>query len=70
MTKGRTPLNIGGEEIEAVSELPYLGSQIESSSRMTLDVEKRIAQASKAFGALRKPDLLDRGLNINTKCKV
>ena len=30
MTEGRTPLKVGGEEIEAVSEFPYLGSQIES----------------------------------------
>ena len=70
MDEGRTPLNVGGEEIEAVNEFPYFGSQIESSGRMTLDVEKRIAQASKAFGALRKPVLLDRDLNINTKRKV
>ena len=37
---------------------------------MTLDVEKRIAQASRAFGALRKSVLLDSDLNISTKCKV
>ena len=70
MAEDRTPLNVGGEEIEAVNEFPYLGSQIESSGRMTLYVEKRIAQASQAFGALRKPVLQDRDLNINTKHKV
>ena len=56
-TEDRMPLNVGGEEIEAVTEFPYLGSQIESCCRMTLDVEKRVAQASKAFAALRKPFL-------------
>lgn len=45
MADDRAPLNIGGEEIEAVNEFPYLGSKIESSGRVTLDVEKRIAQA-------------------------
>ena len=67
MTEDRIPLKVGGEETEAVSEFPYLGSQIESFGRMTLDVDKRIAQASKAFGALRNPVFLDGDLNINTK---
>ena len=49
----RTPLSVGEEEIESVNEFPYLGSQIESSGRVILDVERPIAQASKAFGALR-----------------
>ena len=66
----RTPLSVGGEEIEAVTEFPYLWSQMESSGRMTLDVEKRVAQASKAFRALRKPVLSDNDLNTVTKRKV
>lgn len=33
----RAPLRVGTEEIEAVSEFPYLGSQIESFGRVTLD---------------------------------
>ena len=44
----RTPLSVGGEEIEKQS-LSFHILQIESSSRMTLDVEKRVAQASKPF---------------------
>lgn len=55
----RTPLNVVKEEVESVNEFPYLGSRIESSGRVTLDVERQIAQASKAFGALRKSVLLD-----------
>ena len=43
---------------------------MESSGRMTLDVEKRVAQASEAFGALRKPVLSDNDLNKVTKRKV
>ena len=53
-----------------MNEFPYLGSQIESSGRVMFDVERRIAQASKAFGALRKSVLLDRDLKVITKCKV
>ena len=42
-------LCVGEEEIESVNEFPYLGSQIESSGRVILDIERRIAQASKAL---------------------
>ena len=54
----RTSLSVGEEEIKSVNEFPHLGSQIESSGRVMLDVERRIVQASKAFGALRKWVLL------------
>ena len=70
MAGDRAPLNIGGEEIKAVNEFPYLGLRIESSGRMMLDVEKRIAQESRAFGALKKLVLLDKHLNISTKRKI
>ena len=45
--------------IEVVQEFPYLGSIIESSGKMDVDVDRRIAQASKSFGALRKSVFLD-----------
>ena len=50
----RIPINVNGNEFEHVSEFPYLGSVTASSGRMDPDVNKRIAQASKAFGALTK----------------
>ena len=53
-----------------MNEFQYLGSQIESSGRVMLDVERRIAQASKAFGALRKWVLFNRDLKVITKHKV
>ena len=37
---------------------------------MTSDIAKRITQASKAFGALKKSVFLDHDLNISTKRKV
>ena len=66
----RTSQSVGEEEIKSVNEFPYLGSQIESSGRVMLDVETRIAQASKAFAAFRKSVLLDRDLKVATKRKV
>ena len=56
--------------IEHVREFPYLGSIIAASGRMDSDVDKRITQASKAFGALRKSVFLDKNLSLNTKRKV
>ena len=50
----RTPLSVGGEEIEFFCQFPYLGSVVSSTGRMELNVSRQIAQASKAFGALRK----------------
>ena len=45
---------LDGGSIEVVQEFPYLGLIIESSGKMDVDVDRRIAQTSKAFGALRK----------------
>ena len=46
--------------MEAVKDFPYLGSLIECSGRMDADVNRRVAQASKAFGALRKAACIPR----------
>ncbi len=53
--------------IDSVREFPYLGSL---SGRMDVDVEKRIAKASRAFGALRKAVFQDKNLTLVTKRKV
>ena len=60
---------IKGEDIEKVVEFSYLGSVITSSGRMTVEVHKTIAQASWAFGALRKSVFIDKHLKISTKRK-
>ena len=69
-SEDRTPMKLGEEEIQSVNEFPYLGSQADSSGRMAMDMERWISQASKAFGALRKPVLLDHNLKISTRRKV
>ena len=53
--------------VDHVNEFPYLGSVIQSSGRVDVDIERRITLASKAFGALRKSVFMDRDLNLQTK---
>ena len=50
----REPIEVDGGKIENVEEFPYLGSVVADSGRIDVDVERRIAQASRAFGTLRK----------------
>ena len=51
---------LDGGNIEAVEELPYLGSLITSSERMDMDVDRQIVLASRALGALCKAMFLDK----------
>ena len=68
--RDKEPIAVEGGEICAVEEFAYLGSQIAASGRMDGDVERRIVQASKAFGALRKSVFLDKDLTLSTKRRV
>ena len=56
------PIQTGDEQVESVTEFTYLGSVISSTGRMQSDIDKRIAQASRAFGALRQPVFNNRDL--------
>ena len=57
-----TSVPLAGGDIDVVEEFPYLGSKIGKSGRVDMDVDRRIAQASKAFGALRKSVFMDKNL--------
>ena len=57
-------------EINAMDEFQYLGSVIASSGRMDVDICRRVAQASKAFGAMRQAVFLDKSLRPSTKRKL
>ncbi len=46
---------------------PYLGSTIQSSGRAEVDVDRRLAQAFKAFRALRKAVFGNKDLTLKTK---
>lgn len=64
------PIAIEGGEIENVKEFPYLGSLIAENGSIDAEVDKRIANASKAFGALRYAVFKDAHLSVYTKRKV
>ena len=61
------PISLGAEEVENVSQFPYLGSTIQSSGRAEVDVSRRLAQASKAFGTLHKAVFGNKDLTLETK---
>ena len=66
----KAPIRVGEEEVGNVSQFTYLGSVITSSGRVELDVNRRVAQASKAFGALRKAVFGNKDLRVETKRAV
>lgn len=66
----KIPLRVRREEIESVSKFPYLGSVISSTGRIDSDVDKCIAQASRAYGALREPVFMDKDLQVTIKQKI
>ena len=63
----QSPIKVNCGEINSVNEFQYLGSRIAASRRMDGDVEIRIVQASRAFGALRKAVFMDKNLSLYTK---
>ena len=64
-----TPILISSGEITSVDEFPHLESVVAASDKMDADVEKRIAQASRAFGTLHKAVFSDNNL-METKRKI
>ena len=69
-TEDRAPIPVRSDLIESVTEFPYLGSVISTSGRVQPDIDRRIAQASRTFGALRKPVFNNRDLSLVTKRNV
>ena len=66
----RLPLQVRDACVNRVNEFPYLGSLVASNERVDSEIDKRIASASKAFGALRQAVFKDALLSIRTKRKV
>ena len=66
----KVPITAEGGDIEAVEYFPYLGSIVSASGTIDADVEARIAKASRAFGALRRPVFIDRNLTLETKRQI
>ena len=63
------PLEDGGV-VEWVSEFPYLGSLVVEDGRSHQEVDKRIANTSRAYGALRRAVFKDSHLSMATKKSV
>ncbi len=61
------PINVEGGEIEHVNKFQYLGSVIAESGRIDVEVDRLIANASKAIGAMKEAVFSDCVLTINTK---
>lgn len=61
------PIAIANSVVECVNEFKYLGSTIDVTGRCTTDVKARVAAASKAFGALRRPVFRNCLLSVTTK---
>lgn len=66
----RAPILVDGGAIESVPEFPHLGSVVSATGRVKPDVDQRVARASRAFGALRKPVFNNRDLKLETKRKI
>ena len=67
----RAPLYIDDTNtVESVFEFPYLGSMIGASGRMDPDIDRRVPQASKAFGALHRSVFSVKDLLVQTKRKI
>ena len=61
------PIHLGLDGIDFVEEVSYLGSLVASSGGIDTEVDRCIANASKAFGALRHAVFTDRNFTTNTK---
>ena len=57
----------GAEQIEAVDKFTYLGSEIDASSGIDMDIESQIKKARSAFGIL---SAVWRNANLNTGLKL
>ena len=61
------PMTVDGGSIECVKEFQYLGSIIAADGQIDGEVDKRLANASKAFGALRNAVFTNTNLSLTTK---
>ena len=67
--KVNSPISLGGEDIELIEKLCYLGSVISKDGGTDKDISVRIGKARYAFRALQ-PVWLSRQLSLNTKLRI
>ena len=63
----REPIALVGRDMSAANEFLYLRSLIPRSGRVDVDVDRSVAHASQAFGALRKTVFLSKKLSLTRK---
>ena len=63
----RLPIKVQDGTIEHVSDFQYLGSVITESGRIDEEIDRRIANALTAFGALTQAVFSDHNLSTMTK---
>lgn len=61
---------LGNGQVEWVDDFPYLGFLIHAGGRIHEEVDRRIACASRAFGALRRPVFGDADLSVTNKRRL
>ena len=66
----RAPIAVGDSEVECVEQFPYLGSLVTSGGIINAEVNCCLANASKAFGAMRQAVFKDCHLTVTTKRRV
>ena len=66
----KAPIQVGNSMIKCVESFTYLGSAVSSNVKMDVEVDRRIASAFKAFGALCQAVFRDKNLSITTKRRV
>ena len=69
-SKDCSPIQTEHGDIEYVRVFTYLGSTIEASGKLDLDVDRRNRKPSKTLGALLKAVFEDKNLTTLTKRKV
>ena len=63
----RVPLSLAGVDIVCITEFKYLGSVIHSGGRSSCDFDSRIANVSRACGALQKSIFGNKHLDVHIK---
>lgn len=61
------PVQVKGGKLDVVDHFPYLGSNISRNGEPAVEIDFRIAKASRAFGCLQRPIFQDRNLSGATK---
>ena len=70
LPKEKCPLVVANGTTDWVDHFPYLGYLVTENRRVYEEVERRIANASKAFGGLQRPVFKDPHLSVDTKQQV